>query len=418
MPDTVGTRRFEPTHETLETGRDTLGNDSLLVGLVVGIDASRIRSGGGIRHLVEVLRAVDPREHGIERVHVWSHEALLDALPTAEWLAKHNPPELKRGLFWQMRWQRRALPREVRDQNVDILLNTDAGTVCRAQPSVVISQDMLSYEPGEMARYGLSRMGLRLLVLRFVQAWSMREADGVIFLSHYAANVIQQVTGPLPRLAIIPHGVGPAFRRAEHQVTAPHGAPIRCVYVSQADLYKHQWCVVRAVADLRRRGYDLTLLLAGGGQGRAQRLLDAELDRSDPGRDFVTQAGVVPANDLPTLLAAADVFVFASSCENMPNTLVEGMATGLAIACSRRGPMPEVLRDGGVYFDPENASSIASAIEQLLVDPNLRASLGRRAAELSNDYSWERCAIETWTFLRQTAAATGAKRAPRGRASK
>ena len=35
----------------------------------------------------------------------------------------------------------------------------------------------------------------------------------------------------------------------------------------------------------------------------------------------------------------------------MPNTLVEAMASGLPIACSDRGPMPEVLGDGGVLFD-------------------------------------------------------------------
>ena len=79
--------------------------------------------------------------------------------------------------------------------------------------------------------------------------------------------------------------------------------------------------------------------------------------------------GFVPHDDLPSLLAGADLFVFASSCENMPNTLVEAMAIGLPIACSDRGPMPEVLRDGGVYFDPENPESIAAAIETLIRDP-------------------------------------------------
>jgi len=67
-----------------------------------------------------------------------------------------------------------------------------------------------------------------------------------------------------------------------------------------------------------------------------------------PAREFITQTGVVPPNDLATLLAEFDLFIFASSCENMPNTLLEGMASDLPIACSNRGPMPEVLRDGGV----------------------------------------------------------------------
>ena len=118
----------------------------------------------------------------------------------------------------------------------------------------------------------------------------------------------------------------------------------------------------------------------------------------------MTQRDFVAAEKLPELLAESDLFIFASSCENMPNTLVEGMASGLPIACSDRGPMPEVLRDGGTYFDPTDPASIASAIEKLLVDTELRATFARRAAELSREYSWERCARETWAFLRKTYA--------------
>jgi glycosyltransferase involved in cell wall biosynthesis len=110
--------------------------------------------------------------------------------------------------------------------------------------------------------------------------------------------------------------------------------------------------------------------------------------------------GFVKHDDLPALLAGANLFVFASSCENMPNTLIEAMAIGLPIACSNRGPMPEVLRDGGVYFDPESYLSIAASIESLLRNAELRRSLADRAKRLSSQYSWSRCATETWTFLK------------------
>jgi glycosyltransferase involved in cell wall biosynthesis len=115
----------------------------------------------------------------------------------------------------------------------------------------------------------------------------------------------------------------------------------------------------------------------------------------------------VSRDDLPALLSEADIFVFASSCENMPNTLVEGMAGGLPIACSNRGPMPEVLLHGGTYFDPEDAASIAGAIEELVENRNLRASNARRAAERATLFSWERCSTETWRFMRETYQAQG-----------
>jgi len=261
---------------------------------------------------------------------------------------------------------------------------------------------MLSYEPLESRRYGISKARLRLIMLRFIQTRAMRRADGVIFLANYAAKVIQGTTGKLPRVSVIPHGIGANFKQNTSSGVWPKapGADIRCLYVSNAAMYKHQWIVVRAIGELRRRGHNVSLLLAGGGSGRAQRLLDDEIAKTDPEGNFIQCAGFVRHEDIPSLLAKADLFIFASSCENMPNTLVEAMASGIPIACSDRGPMPEILKDGGVYFDPESSASISMAISKLIVDQDLRISSARRAKELSVQYSWSRCASETWNFLR------------------
>ena len=81
-------------------------------------------------------------------------------------------------------------------------------------------------------------------------------------------------------------------------------------------------------------------------------------------------------------------------------TLVEAMSSGLPIACSDRGPMPEILGDGGVYFDPENPDSIAAAIESIILKQDMRIFIASRAEELSKQYSWARCKSETFGFLR------------------
>lgn len=372
------------------------------MGIVIGINACRNRSGGAIAHLVGILKDGDPVAHGISQVHVWSYKRLLDALPNTPWMIKHNPPELESSLVHQVRWEYHSLPKAARETGCQLLLNTDAGSVCYFRPSVVMSRDMLSYEPFEMRRYGISKARARLIALRFIQSRSMRRADGVIFLTNYAAKVIQGVTGKLPRVSVIPHGLGANFKQNSSRRVWPQApdADIRCLYVSNAAMYKHQWVVVRAIDELRKRGHNLSLLLAGGGSGRAQKLVDDEIARTDPEGTFVQSTGYVRHQDIPSLLAKANLFVFASSCENMPNTLVEAMASGIPIACSSRGPMPEILKDGGVYFDPESSESISRAIEELITDHGLRESSARRAKELSDQYSWARCASETWSFLR------------------
>ena len=86
----------------------------------------------------------------------------------------------------------------------------------------------------------------------------------------------------------------------------------------------------------------------------------------------------------------------------MPNTLIEAMAMKMPIACSDRGPMPEVLRDAGVYFNPQSPESIASAILNLSRDINLRVEFSKKAYILSKNYSWDRCARETIHAIEET----------------
>ena len=382
--------------DSSSTERDTKGTD-----FVVAIDASRNRSGGAKAHLLGILKSCDPREYGVSAVHVWSYEALLDQLPNLPWLVKHSPKELNSSLLMQMWWQYRQLPVEVARARCDVLLSTDAGTVCHFGPDIVMSRDMLSFEGKEMLRYPFfSFSRLRLWLLKWLQVRSLRKANGALFLTQYAADVIQSYTGKLNAVRIVPHGIGDNFRRENIPSDwTTRGGTIRCTYVSNADLYKHQWHVVEAMGMLRKAGFEVCLSLVGAGSGSAvDKILDT-VKRVDPERSFVK---VLPAQKheiISQYLFESDVFVFASSCENMPNTLVEAMAAGLPIACSDRGPMPEVLQGGGVYFNPEEPASIFKAVKSIIENKSLRTQIARIALERSKLFSWSRCAEETWRYL-------------------
>jgi glycosyltransferase involved in cell wall biosynthesis len=272
---------------------------------------------------------------------------------------------------------------------------------------VTMSRDMLSYEPGEMHRFPFSKEKLRLILLKYLQNASLRASDGTIFLTHYAGKLIQESCGKLKNVCYIPHGVGKDFYKAtksEHEENIIQ-EPVHVLYVSNIAPYKHQWNVVKAISLLRCKGYDVRLTLTGGGHIDAltgsQKKLDAALYECDPEGKFVTILGYVSQTELPKLLSSADIFVFASSCENMPNTLIEAMSVGLPIACSNRGPMPEVLKNAGIYFNPESAISIAKAIELYLKDKSLMIINASKANQLARHYSWARCARETFAFLRE-----------------
>jgi glycosyltransferase involved in cell wall biosynthesis len=319
-------------------------------------------------------------------------------------------PALEGGLLSQLWWQARQLNIELKHHSCDILFTSDASSLCRFSPAVVLSQDLLSYEPGVMALFGWSRSRLRLLAIRFIQNAAFRSASGVIFLTQYAAKLIQFSCGLLPNIRIISHGVNLRFLRAsgDSAFTAKiftiddRSHAIRCLYISNAALYKYQWVVIEAIGLLRQKGIAIELDLVGGGTGPAQDKINTQIAITDPLGQFIRQHPFVPHESLLVHLNLADIFVFASGCEAFGITLLEAMAMGLPIASSKRSSIPETLQDGGLYFDPEKPTEIASAIERIILDPSLRANLAKRASELAKQYSWERCSSETWGFIVDT----------------
>lgn len=384
-----------------------VGTGERETGVRIGIDASNIRAGGGVTHLVELLRAANPTDQGVQHVVVWSGQATLRQLPDRPWLQLRHDPMLDRPLPWRQAWQFGQLPR-LAERSCDVLFTPGATSLSTQVPVVTMCQNMLPFEPTERQRFGLSTMGVKLVLLEFSQRRSFKQANGIIFLTRYAQDVVQGRTRSLPsRLAIIPHGIAQEFRLAPRSAH-PLGfysaeRPLRVVYVSIVTVYKHQWHVAEAIARLRRAGLPVALDIVGPAYGPALVRLQRTLQDIDPGQEFIRYIGSVNYTQLPTWYHDADAFVYASSCENLPIILLEAMAAGLPIACSNRGPMPEVLGHAGVYFDPESTAEITTALETLLMHRELRQQYAHMAFEQSLAYTWERCAKETFEFIVQVA---------------
>jgi len=374
----------------------------------IGIDASNLRAGGGLTHLVELLRAADPFTHGFREIIVWSGSSTLAKIEPRSWLRKIHDPLLDRSVFHRVYWQRFRLERQAKKVGCDVLFVPGGSDASGFRPMVTMSRNLLPFEWKELRRYGCSRNTLRLLLLRWSQSRTFRKADAVILLTQHAYDTVLKVTGDLSsRVAVVPHGIHARFfkvPRRQRSINEFNAAqPVRVLYVSSVDLYKHQWHVAEAVAQLRSAGIPVVLDLVGPSGPGIGRLTQA-LREVDPLGGFITYWGAVPYEKLHEFYACADIGVFASSCENMPNILLEGMAAGLPLACSRRGPMPEMLGAAGVYFDPERPEEIAAAIRQLIESAEYRAKLAEEAYQRAQAYSWQRCANETFELLAQVAA--------------
>jgi glycosyltransferase involved in cell wall biosynthesis len=379
-------------------------------GLHLGIDATNIRQGGGVTHLSQLLQAGEPVVAGIHHVTVWTCHSTAAVLPVRPWLVTRSAPWMDARLPRRILGQQFQLPRDLVAAGCDVLFSP-GGTLpsrCRV-PAVTMSQNMLPFEPTEAVRFGrLSLMCLKMRLLRYTQGRSFRSADGLIFLTQYAETVVSRaMAGALPTTALIPHGIEPRFLQAPRPqrplALCSAEKPFRVLYVSIMLPYKHQCQVAHAASQLRSEGMPIQMRFIGARSGNYGDQFRVLLDKLDPKHEFLLWSGAEPFDALHDCYQNSDVFVFASSCENLPNILIEAMAAGLPIASSDRGPMPEVLGNAGVYFNPEEPTSIADALRKLAINPPLRADLAASAWLKAQAYSWERCASDTFGFIADVA---------------
>jgi glycosyltransferase involved in cell wall biosynthesis len=89
------------------------------------------------------------------------------------------------------------------------------------------------------------------------------------------------------------------------------------------------------------------------------------------------------------LLRTCTVLILPSHAENMPMSLLEGMAVGVPVVATRVGAVPEVLGDGewGAVIAPGDHEALAAAIGTYLADPPAAEAIGRRAQERARQ-SW------------------------------
>ena len=375
--------------------------------MILGIDASNIRVGGGVHHLVELLRVADPKKHNFEKIYIWGGNLTLSQIEDRNWLVKNNLRELDAGIIRRSIWQRFELCKIARIVGCNVLFIPGGSFYGGFNPVISMSQNLLPFEWKEIRRYGWSMAAIRLFLLRLTQSRTFRLSDGVIFLTRYAQSVTNKVVKlNSGKMALVAHGVNQRFEispRLQHGIERfTEENPFRILYVSTVDVYKHQWNVVEAVAKLRNRGYPVSLDMVGHGYPRSLLRLNKALAKNDPDGKFINYVGALPYESLHQMYAVANMGVFASSCETFGQIVTESMSAGLPIACSELSAMQELLGTAAVYFDPEKPDSIASAIQKLIQSPELREEKSREAFDSVKKYTWNRCAEETFAFLNST----------------
>lgn len=374
--------------------------------MILGIDASNIRGGGGVTHLVELLKAAEPEKFHFKKVIVWAGSDTLSKISEQKWLEKSKEPLLDKSLFYRIFWQIFLLSKRLSESNCDLLFVPGGTYSGKFQPFVTMSQNLLPFEWSEIRRYGFSFRAFKFIILRILQSRTFLKSDGIIFLTQYARDVVlNQYPISLEKTKIIPHGINKKFfsKDRNHRKFSEftNENPAKILYVSFIGEYKHQWKVVEGISKLKNKGIPVELILVGDAlEKKAYKKLLVSIEYGKLSGLNVKHLTSITYNEIQKLYKNADLFLFASSCETFGQIVTEAMASSIPIACSSLSSMKDLLNENAYYFHPESSDEIADATLKLLKEINTRITLSSKNYMEALSYSWDKCSDDTFNFFK------------------
>ncbi len=231
---------------------------------------------------------------------------------------------------------------------------------------------------GTRRRYRFLRRFVGLFIHRFV-AVSRDLEQWLVQKVHVSARKVQHICNGVDTERF--SGAAAAVRAVLPAARFPPG----CIVLGSITRFseiKDPLNLVRAFIALRERfaagGPELRLLMAGDGSLRAA----AEQLLAAAGH---SHAAWLPGSrdDVPELLAAMHLFVLGSLREGISNTVLEAMASGLAVVASATGGNLELIEPdiNGTLVPPGDSIALSEAIARYVSNPLLREQHGRAARE-------------------------------------
>lgn len=197
------------------------------------------------------------------------------------------------------------------------------------------------------------------------------------------------------KMIVIPNGVD--LKRFENALPISRESLPRCSSENLIALYAGRLDPQKGVADLltiaenlRDQLPELKWLIAGDGP------LKSELANSIKEKNLQNCVQLLGnRQDIPELMQTADMFIFPSRWEGMPNVILEAMAARLPIITSHVEGIDELLIDqqSGIITPRQDIPAMTKAVIQLATAPDLRTSYSQAAFQkVANEFSWEQTA--------------------------
>ena len=176
------------------------------------------------------------------------------------------------------------------------------------------------------------------------------------------------------------------------------------LYHGRVDARKGVLDMLNAVAPLAAEGLPFELLISGIGPTYDETA--ARIETLCLGGQ-ARMTGYVDYADVPEVYRRADIFVSPTYAEGFSNTILEAMASGLAVVSCRAVGVVDCIRDGenGLLTEPGDVPALTEALRQMLTQPERRSALAQAGLEECRArYSWQAVGHQ---IMRVYAALTG-----------
>lgn len=174
------------------------------------------------------------------------------------------------------------------------------------------------------------------------------------------------------------------------------------LWVGNYKPYKNLVRLIQAFADfLKQTSADVQLLLVGP---RDKRFPEAQKMIAKLGMEgTIIQAGYVQETDLVALYNAARGFILPSLYEGFGLTLLEAMACGTPVICSKRASIPEIAGSAVLYINPESIEDMGFAMKRLITEEKLHNELKQKGLKQSKKFTWSKAAKQTLEMYKEIA---------------
>ena len=113
---------------------------------------------------------------------------------------------------------------------------------------------------------------------------------------------------------------------------------------------------------------------------------------------FIT--GYFPHESFATLYAGAEACLFPSVSEGVGLPVLEAMACGIPVLCSKEGALEEVAGDVAMYFNSDDVSEIAYCMQKIIEDNDLRLKMIESGLKKSAPYNWSNTVLQTFEIIK------------------